>query len=274
MTTTSALPLGLRRGSIPEKGPLDRLLAHFEATAGTSSQLLSKNFGSFEIDGRTYTLPRYVLLGPKGGGDTIRLGLFAVINGDEPEGAYALLRLLSRLEIYPEVAKNYALFIYPVCNPTGFEDNTPHARGGRDLQRLFWTDSKAPEVQFLEAEIWKHAFDGIITLRSDKTTDGIYGSVNGEVLSANLLEPALTAASQYVPRNRSLVIDGANAHNGIISRSRAGGLSVPGLARPPFELSLITPRQAPLDHQIDSFIVALETILVHYRTLIATAQNI
>ena len=35
---------------------------------------------------RAYELPRYLFIGPKGGDDTIRVGLFAGIHGDEPEG--------------------------------------------------------------------------------------------------------------------------------------------------------------------------------------------
>src|SRR5580698_2204088 len=103
----------------PERSQLDRLQAHFESIAGRSSNLLSKTFGQFQSGGKTYQLPRYIFLGSKGGGDTIRLGLFAAINGDEPEGAFALLRLASCLEQFQGLARGYALFLYPICNPTG-----------------------------------------------------------------------------------------------------------------------------------------------------------
>ncbi len=92
---------------------------------------------------RRYSLPRYVFLGPKGGGDTIRIGIFATVHGDEPEGALGLVRFISALERNPDIAKGYALFIYPMCNPTGFEDNTRHSRAGVDLNREFWVDSTA-----------------------------------------------------------------------------------------------------------------------------------
>lgn len=260
---------------IPERDPLDRLLGHFEKIADNSSNFLSKTLGGFESHGKTYCLPRYIFLGPKGGGDTIRLGLFALINGDEPEGAFALLRLVAWLEQFQTMAKDYALFLYPVCNPTGFEHNTRHARNGVDLNRAFWTNSPAPEIRYLESEIWTHAFDGIITLHSDKATGGVYGFVNGEVLSLNLLQPALAEAGRFLPRNQAPVIDGSAADNGIIYRHRDGALrAVPGLDRPPFELALVTPRNAPLDRQVEALTAALKSILTHYRTLISTAQNI
>jgi predicted deacylase len=258
-----------------DKRSVERLLAPFNQLAESSSHFLSKSFGQFQSAGQSYLLPRYVYLGPKGGGDTIRIGIFATIHGDEPEGALALTRLVEALEQNREAAKGYALFIYPVCNPTGFEDNTRHSRSGKDLNREFWNDSPEPEVQFLQTEIWTHAFHGIVTLHSDDTSDGLYGFVNGAVLSENLLEPALREAEQILRRNKRRTIDGFPARKGIIYESYNGVLrSVPGLPRPPFELTLETPQKAPLHRQVDAFAAALKTILVEYRYLMAIAQNI
>ena len=258
-----------------DKRSVERLLTPLDQLAESSSHFLSKSFGQFQSAGQSYSLPRYVYLGPKGGGDTIRIGIFATIHGDEPEGALALTRLVEALEHNRELAKGYALFIYPVCNPTGFEDNTRHSRRGKDLNREFWNDSPEPEVQFLQTEIWTHAFHGIVTLHSDDTSDGLYGFVNGAVLSENLLEPALREAGQILPRNKRRTIDGFPARKGIIYESYNGVLrSVPGLPRPPFELTLETPQAAPLHRQVDAFAAALKTILVEYRYLMAIAQNI
>lgn len=257
------------------KRSVERLLAPFDQIAESSPHFLSKSFGQFQSAGQSYSLPRYVYLGPKGGGDTLRIGIFATIHGDEPEGALALTRFIESLEENRELAKGYALFIYPVCNPTGFEDNTRHSRSGKDLNREFWNDSPEPEVQFLQTEIWTHAFHGIVTLHSDDTSDGLYGFVNGAVLSENLLEPALREAEQVLPRNKRRRIDGFPARKGIIYESYNGVLcSVPGLLPPPFELTLETPQKAPLHRQVEAFARALKTILVEYRYLMAVAQNI
>jgi protein MpaA len=253
----------------------DRLLAQLDQVAENSEYFLKKPFGRIESGGQTHTLPRYVFLGPKGGGDIIRIGIFATIHGDEPEGALALTRLAAALEQNPELAKGYCLFIYPLCNPTGFEDNTRHSRSGRDLNREFWKGSPEPEVRFLETEIWTHAFDGIINLHSDDTSDGLYGYVAGAVLSENLLEPALREAERFLPRNRGRQIDGFAARNGIITESYPGVLRAPGnLQRPPFEITLETPQKAPLHRQVEAFSVALQIVLVEYRYLMAIAQNI
>lgn len=276
MSTTSiqgkaAIPVK----TLPERRSVDRLLAQLDQVAERSPHFVSKSLGQFQVGGETYALPRYVYLGEKGGGDTIRIGIFATIHGDEPEGALALTRLVAELEKNPEIAKGYALFIYPVCNPTGFEDNTRHSRNGKDLNREFWSESAQPEICYLESEIWTHAFDGIITLHTDDTSDGLYAFVSGAVLTENLIEPALREAEQFLPRNQRRVIDGFSARRGIVTDGYDGVLkSIPGVSRPPFEITLETPQKAPLHRQVAAFNAALQTILVEYRYLLAIAQNI
>ena len=98
------------------------------------------------------------------------VALFATIHGDEPEGAVAMARLLERLARQPALASGYALFFYPLCNPTGFQDDTRTARTGLDLNREFWRDSASPEVQLLETELRQGQFHGIIQLHADDTS--------------------------------------------------------------------------------------------------------
>jgi hypothetical protein len=252
---------------------LDRILAPLDELARTSDHFLRKPLGR-HTDGSD-VLPRYLHLGPRGGGDYVRLGIFASIHGDEPEGALALTRFVTELERQPDLAKGYAIFIYPVCNPSGFEDNTRHSRSGKDLNREFWRESTEPEIRWLETEIWTHAFHGILNLHSDDTSHGLYGFVNGEVLSEYLLEPALQSAEAFLPRDRRRRIDGFQAKRGMIYECYEGVLrSVPGLSPAPFELTLETPQKAPLHRQVEAFNAALQTILVEYRYLTAVAQGI
>jgi predicted deacylase len=275
MTTTLENPTGTQSSErVVQRRSLERLLAPLENLAAGSDHFFNKTFGRQTEDG-VHTLPRYLYLGPRGGGDVTRIGIFATIHGDEPEGALALTRFIGELEKNPEIAKGFALFIYPICNPTGFEDNTRHSRTGKDPNREFWKDSTQPEIRFLESEIYLHAFDGIITLHSDDTSNGLYGFVSGAVLSENLLDPALREAEKFLPRNQGHTIDGFPARQGIITEGYRGMLtSVPQLPRPPFEITLETPQKSPLHLQVEAFSSALKTILVEYRYLIAIAQNI
>ena len=111
-------------------------------------RLQQELLGSFEVGGQKYSVPRFTFRGPNSS-DPIRIGLFAAIHGDEPAGALALATFLVELVKEPLLAENFLLQVYPLCNPTGFEDNTRCSRRGRDLNREFWRASVEPEVEIL-----------------------------------------------------------------------------------------------------------------------------
>jgi hypothetical protein len=249
---------------------MERLLQPLLSRPGVQADFL----GSFEVGGKLYSLPRFTLHGPNSS-DPIRIGLFAAIHGDEPAGALAAVRFLLHLASDPALAENFHLQVYPICNPTGFEDNTRHSRRGRDLNREFWHDSSEAEVRILELELRGSQFSGIIQLHADDTSDGIYGFVRGHTLTENLLRPALTAAGKILPRNPNATIDGFAARDGIIYDHYDGVLAAPAQMDPlPFEIILETPHRAPLHLQVEALEVALRTILIEYRRLIAFAANI
>lgn len=235
---------------------------------------IQADFLPFEIDGEAYTLPRFSVRGSRGA-DPIRLGIFAAIHGDEPAGALAVVRLLLELARKPEWASNYHVAAYPICNPTGFEDDTRESRRGRDLNREFWKGSQEPEVRILEAELRRSHFHGLIQLHADDTSDGIYGFVRGHTLTENLVRPALEEAGKILARNAGATIDGFAARDGIISRYYDGVLGAPREMSPePFEIVFETPAKAPMDLQVEAFLVALRTIMTEYLLLMSFAQNI
>jgi hypothetical protein len=251
------------------------LLAPLDRYAAASGALLTCGGACFEARGRSYELPRYLFRGPRGGDDPFRIGLFAAIHGDEPEGASALVHFLAGLVRHPGLASGYWLFAYPVCNPTGYEDGTRHSWRGRDLNREFWTGSAEPEVDLLQREILSHDFHGLIALHTDDTSHGFYGFVRGATLTKHLLRPALDAAERVLPRNRGEIIDGFRAREGIVREGYPGVLGAPPGVRPrPFEIILETPQAAPETAKERALVLALETILTEYRKLMAYAPNL
>jgi murein peptide amidase A len=243
--------------------------------AEDSTHFFSAPLGAYPLDGIPYNVPRFVFIGPKGGGDYVRLAVFAGIHGDETGGPFALVDWVQGLLRNPELARGYEIFLYPVTNPSGFEDGTRFARSGKDLNRQFWQNSREPEVQLLEAQLLALHFHGIVSLHSDNTSHGVYGYARGATLTKGVLEPALSAAEQIFPRNRAALIDEQQARNGIISSAKKGMLMAPPNIRPrPFEIIFETPQLAPLALQKAAFGLALNSILKEYRTLISEAQNI
>jgi hypothetical protein len=270
-STFSSAPASLRK----QRRSIAELLAPLEQIAADSPNLVANHEARFALNGESYELPRYLFVGPRGGDTPIRVGIFAGVHGDEPEGVHALVQFIQLLERKPELATGYYLSFYPVCNPTGFEDGTRFSRSGKDLNREFWKNSSEPEVRLLQAELQSRAFQGLIALHTDDTSDGFYGIVRGATLTKHLLEPALQAAEKLLPRDGRPVIDGFNARNGIIRDCYDGILSAPPKTRlRPFEIILETPAAPPAFLKELALVAALQTILVEYNKFIAYAPNL
>jgi protein MpaA len=250
-------------------------LAPLEAIASESAGLISRHIRLQHEDGPVVWLPRYLLIGPRGGDNPIRIGIFAGVHGDETEGLHALIELLTRLEKEPDLARGYCLFVYPICNPTGFEDGTRHTRSGHDLNREFWNHTRQPEVIALESELVLHAFDGIISLHSDNAGEGIYAHTRGTTIAESLLEPALKAAGEFLPRDPRKLIDGFEARDGIIRDGFQGVISPPpGLHPRPFEIVFSTPRRALPSRQRAATTALLLSILEEYRKFVSYMRHL
>ncbi len=204
-----------------------------------------------------------------------KMGIFAGIHGDEEAGTLAVHELIQWAESKPAALHDYELHFYPICNPTGRNLGTRHNHSGLDLNREFWSGSIEPEVVFLEAELRRERFDGLIALHSDDDSDGCYGFVSGALLSGELLEPALAAASQHLPRNELPLIDGFLAARGIIKEGYDGILCAPPEQHPrPLEIVFETPALAMMPQQVAATVAAVKTMLAEYRELQAFAANL
>src|SRR6516165_8454123 len=82
------------RKTLASRRSLVDLLAPLESMAANSANLITNHGAHFEFAERAYELPRYLFIGPKGGADPIRVGLFAGVHGDEPEGVHGLIRFV------------------------------------------------------------------------------------------------------------------------------------------------------------------------------------
>lgn len=251
------------------------LLGPLIQQAGRCPVLRAGVAGTFQANGETHDIVRFRFQGPKAEHDPLRIGLFAGLHGDEPAGSEALVRWLGELSAEPWRAAGYDLTVIPVCNPAGYTAATRHNHAGLDLNREFWRGSAQPEIAILERELSAGGFDGIITLHSDDTSEGLYGYTHGRLLNEALLKPALRASERILPRNRSAVIDGFEASEGLIHRCYDGVLSAPRGQRPqPFDLIFETPALAPLDLQVEATQVAIETVLEEYRVFLAHSINL
>lgn len=235
----------------------------------------AESVGFWKVEGERYWMPRLTFQRDPKETPSIKLAIFAGIHGDEPAGVQAIGDLVLALDGLPMMARQYLIHVYPLCNPTGYEDSTRHSRAGKDLNREFWKGSTEPEVQLLETQILQQRYDGLISLHSDSDTEGLYGFVRGATLASHLLKPALAAAEAALPVNRAAMIDGFHAVEGIIHSAYDGILSAPPNAKPaPFEIILESPTHSPIQLQRAAFVLALVEIIRHYRRMIAYAADL
>lgn len=212
---------------------------------------------------------------PSQSGQGYKFGIFAGIHGDEPAGVLAALELSRWAAENPDELRDFELHFFPLCNPTGYTLGTRYNQNGLDLNREFWFGSLEPEVVFLESELRRERYDGIIALHSDDECDGCYGFVSGALLSEHLLRPALAEANHHLPCCPQPIIDGFVADQGIIREGYLGILSGPPEQRPrPLEIVFETPALAPLNHQVEATVVAVKHMLMEYRLLQSYAANL
>lgn len=255
---------------------LRRLYWPFLALAEGCREVVGTVAGSFEGgEGQRYTVPRFTFLGPQGNMPQMRIGIFALLHGDEPAGALALRRLLETLVARPNLAAGYDVVCYPVCNPTGYEEGTRENRAGLDLNREFWRESAQPEIRILEEELRTQRFDGIIALHADDTSDGLYGYTHGRTLNEQLLMPALRESAFILPCNREKMIDGFAANDSMICDCFKGILAPPPEQHPrPFEIIFETPALAPVEKQAEATCYALLAMLREYRGFVAQGGDL
>jgi hypothetical protein len=265
----SPLPLPATATDAP-RSIRELLLPFFVQVGTTALNLRADSAGFWHVGERSYWMPRLIFRGTQDEEPPLKLAIFAGLHGDEPAGVHALIDFLRFMEDNPFLGRAFHLYIYPLCNPTGYEDGTREARSGKDLNREFWRDSPEPEVTILERELAARSFHGIIALHSDDTSDGLYGFVRGSTLTEHLLKPALAAAEAALPVNEAAVIDGFHAVNGIIHTAYDGILTAPpGSSPAPFEIILESPHHAPLELQRHAFVLALTEIVRQYRRLMS-----
>jgi len=236
---------------------------------------LPATLGSWSVGLDDYSLEQYLFVGPRGGGDYFRVGVFAGIHGDEVAGVFAAIRFLHELAQNPNMARGYEVYVYPLCNPSGFEDGTRHSRKGRDLNREFWVGSPEPEVALLERQIRTLRFDGLISLHADSDSPGLYAFALGAQVTQYVVEPALKAAEKILQRNCDATIDNFTARNGLIRKGYPGMLCAAPEAHPrPFEIVFETPHTADLEKQIEANLIFLRHALDQYQQLQAIGQDL
>ena len=144
-----------------------------------------------------------------------RIYLSTGIHGDEPAGPLAIRRLLEE-DAWPAGGD---LWLCPCLNPTGFPLNRRENREGKDLNR----DYRHPTTGEVHAHIaWlarQPAFDLSLCLHEDWESHGFYVYELNPANVPSLAETIVSAVARVCPIDLSPLIEGREAHGGIIRPS-------------------------------------------------------
>ena len=141
-----------------------------------------------------------------------RVYLSTGIHGDEPAGPLAALRLLQDNAWPPGLD----LWLCPCLNPTGFPLNRRENGEGLDLNRQY----RAPEAAESLAHVaWlkrQPSFDLSLCLHEDWEAHGFYLYEQNPDARPSLAEAIIARVAEVCPIDRSDLIEGRPADNGII----------------------------------------------------------
>lgn len=164
------------------------------------------NSGQVSLDG--YHLPARV---PRK-----RLYISAGIHGDEPAGPAAVRELL-RSHAWPE---SIDVWVCPCLNPSGFSLNTRESAAGLDLNRQYHDPEAAEEIRAHTAWLSRlPRFDAAVCLHEDWEAQGFYLYELNLDNRPSFAEEIVRRAARVCPIDTSPMIEGREAHGGIIRPS-------------------------------------------------------
>ncbi|MEY2467301.1 MAG: hypothetical protein QOD03_1822 [Verrucomicrobiota bacterium] len=141
-----------------------------------------------------------------------RIYISTGIHGDEPAGPLAALRLLQENK-WPD---NMDVWLCPCLNPTGFKLNCRENAKGIDLNREYLK----PVAEEVSAHIaWLNRqpkFDLCLLLHEDWESHGFYLYEQNPEKKPSLAEPMIARVAEVCPIDRSEIIEGRPAKNGIV----------------------------------------------------------
>lgn len=141
-----------------------------------------------------------------------RIYLSTGIHGDEPAGPLAALRLIQNNQ-WPAPAE---IFLLPCLNPVGFTTNKRENAHGIDLNRDYLQPQSA-EIRAHIAWLEKQAgFDLCVCLHEDWESHGFYLYELNPDHKPSRAEGIIAAVKQVCPIDHSEIIEGREAHGGII----------------------------------------------------------
>lgn len=161
-----------------------------------SNHIFSSPLGPGYRDGRHFTLPRFVYFGPHTHEESLRLAFYAGADSHDLRTSFALLHLVERLSLEPDLGQGLNLSFFPLLDAT---DHKSVDLPGRLVTAENWATAERAEVDLLRRDVRVRAYHGFVRLEP-ADVDVITVRLSGR--SSSGIEPTgveLVSSDDFVP---------------------------------------------------------------------------
>ncbi|ATC65186.1 hypothetical protein CMV30_15165 [Nibricoccus aquaticus] len=159
---------------------LSERLNSLYALSQRSHYIFGSPLGPFYHKAHHLSLPRFVYFGPHTHDESLRLAFYAGHEHDDLRSTFALLHLVERLAIAPDIGQGLNLSFFPLLDAAGLF----HGETGRDLAQENWAHSFAPEINLLQKDARSRGYHGFVRVLTATGTDEIAVSLRSQFPAA------------------------------------------------------------------------------------------
>jgi hypothetical protein len=150
------------------------------ALSQRSNYVFGSPLGPFYHKAHHLNLPRFVYFGPHTHDESLRLAFYAGHEHRDLRSTFALLHLVERLAINPDIGQGLNLSFFPLLDASGLF----HGETGRDLAQANWVHSSFPEIDLLQKDARARGYHGFVRVLTATGTDEISVSLRSQFPAA------------------------------------------------------------------------------------------
>jgi len=177
----------------PLAADLNERLGSLYTLSQRSNFIFASPVGPFHDRSRPFNLPRFVYFGPHASDESPRLAVYAGEDARDLRGTLALLHLVERLALEPQLGHGLNLSFFPLVDVLGLQAGA----GDRRLVDESHLFTRVPELSLLEKDArlrGYHAFVRIVPATDDLITvrlrsNELLGSLGSELVTSEDIDP-------------------------------------------------------------------------------------
>ncbi len=238
-------------------------LTSLYALAQRSQYIFASPLGPFYRQARHYHVPRFVYFGPHTSDESLRLAFHTGFDARDLRGTLALLHLVERLALTPDLGQGLNLSFFPLADVTGLL-----LHDTQDLAASSWIAPGVPELALLAADVRSRGYHGFVRIETTAADDDVI-TVRLRGHSADTLGVELLNSDDIAPWSVRWQADPVDQTptDGPLSLSE-------DLPFQPFELTVGLPAAWSVELHREAATTLLKNFILRYRGFQAYAQHL